>query len=366
MNTKILFISSNLSNFQNGGALCSERNYRSICDLFGSQNVSLYKLTPFSMEDKSKLGQKIICLLSKVRDLLTLRVNGSSLKIEKEIIKIIDQNKIDIVFIDSSLNGFFVKRLKKNRSKIKIVSFAHNCELIFTAKQLKTDFTAIFRLMPVFINEFLTAKHSDKVIVLNKRDSFLFNKYYITRDYYIIPISLTDKFCSDSVDLNSNRELTLLFVGSYFYANKLGVEWFIKNVLPKVDAKLIIVGKDMNKLLQNSSIKNISNWSVFSSVLDIADYYLNADAVIAPIFTGGGMKVKIAEALMYGKIIIGTKEAFEGYDKVETMIECHSSVEFMDKINHAHYKKFSEISRTLFDEKYSYSSTLVKFSDLLL
>jgi len=35
--------------------------------------------------------------------------------------------------------------------------------------------------------------------------------------------------------------------------------------------------------------------------------------VILPIISGSGMKTKTAEALMYGKSIIGIKEAFEGY-----------------------------------------------------
>lgn len=36
--------------------------------------------------------------------------------------------------------------------------------------------------------------------------------------------------------------------------------------------------------------------------------------MVMPIFSGSGMKVKTAEALMYGKFLIGTKEAFEGYE----------------------------------------------------
>lgn len=46
----------------------------------------------------------------------------------------------------------------------------------------------------------------------------------------------------------------------------------------------------------------------------MAEYIYNADFLIAPIFEGSGMKLKTAEALMYGKTVFGTTEAFEGYD----------------------------------------------------
>ena len=43
---------------------------------------------------------------------------------------------------------------------------------------------------------------------------------------------------------------------------------------------------------------------------DLAPYYKKAAAVIMPIFMGGGMKVKTAEALMNGKNYIWVKGSF--------------------------------------------------------
>jgi glycosyltransferase involved in cell wall biosynthesis len=52
-------------------------------------------------------------------------------------------------------------------------------------------------------------------------------------------------------------------------------------------------------------------------VEDLADLYRRADFVVAPIFSGGGMKVKTAEALSYGKTVVGTPEALRGYEVTE-------------------------------------------------
>lgn len=52
---------------------------------------------------------------------------------------------------------------------------------------------------------------------------------------------------------------------------------------------------------------------VIGTVESLKEWYVNADLIVAPIFEGGGMKVKTAEALSYGKNFIGCTESLEGY-----------------------------------------------------
>jgi hypothetical protein len=92
--------------------------------------------------------------------------------------------------------------------------------------------------------------------------------------------------------------------------------------------------------------------------------------MISPIFKGSGMKVKTCEALMYGKNIIATQEAFEGYeieyDKVGAL--CNTREEFIYALNSytsARKEKFNKFSREYFLEKYSFKVTLKKFEEIL-
>ena len=70
------------------------------------------------------------------------------------------------------------------------------------------------------------------------------------------------------------------------------------------------------------------------------------------------MKVKTAEALMFGKPIIGTDEALEGYDveRQRSVFRCNSSQDFINAINN--YAKsiplvsFDDDLHRLFLEKY--------------
>jgi polysaccharide biosynthesis protein PslH len=98
-------------------------------------------------------------------------------------------------------------------------------------------------------------------------------------------------------------------------------------------------------------------------VPDLSSVLLNADYVLCPIFIGGGMKVKTCESLMYGKNIIATKEAFEGYevDYTKVGVICNNKEEFINAIKHyctIKREKFNEYSRECFLKKYSFHATL--------
>ena len=143
--------------------------------------------------------------------------------------------------------------------------------------------------------------------------------------------------------------------------------WFVENVLPHVDVKLQVVGKGMARLKEEECMRGID---IKSDVPDLATYFLSADFMILPIFSGSGMKVKTCESLMYGKNIIATDEAFVGYevdyDKVGG--KCNTAEEFISCIkdfeNHPR-PRFNVYSRQMFLEKYSEAAVVEKFRKVL-
>ncbi|MGL4307819.1 MAG: glycosyltransferase, partial [Cetobacterium sp.] len=203
------------------------------------------------------------------------------------------------------------------------------------------------------INEKLTYKYSDEIIVLNEREKKELIKIY--GDQYknkinIIPLTLEDKF-TEYNEIEDLKKFDYLFVGSDFYANINGLRWFCKNVMPYVSGKLKVIGKGMEKYkleLENEKIE------IIGTVESIEEYYYSALCVVAPIFEGAGMKTKITEALMFGKKIFGTKEAFEGFDiNVEIGEVCNTREEFIKSLNNENYTNYNIFSRNLYLEKYS-------------
>lgn len=72
---------------------------------------------------------------------------------------------------------------------------------------------------------------------------------------------------------------------------------------------LEIVGKGFEELKNQLTRSNVK---VIGGVDSLEPYYENAAAVVMPILYGDGMKVKTAEAMMYGKVIFASEEALEG------------------------------------------------------
>jgi hypothetical protein len=174
----------------------------------------------------------------------------------------------------------------------------------------------------------------------------------------------------DQYQNNSNKKLTLkekyvLFVGGDFYGNIQGIRWYINNVVPYINIKTLFVGKN----LYRTDFKNKSKLFFSGYVKNLNSIYRNALFVIAPILSGSGMKTKVAESLMYGKMVIGLKESFAGYEKFKNKIgvECKNSKDFVKAVNTFSRKKiinFNKNLRKIYINNFSNYSMKTKYIEI--
>lgn len=252
--------------------------------------------------------------ISTLLNSLTGHLGGISNNICNNIIKSIEINNIETIFLSSSRLGKLSSVIKKNKPNVKIITFFHNIEKDYSNEEYRVNptFRNWYLKQIITYNEQLILKYSDYNIVLNQRDNKRLFELYNKKSDLILPITFEDKYneTKKKESKKEKTELQLLFVGSAFFANIEGINWFIKEVFPNLNnCKLTIVGKGMNK-----HYKTNERMDVYGYVDELDTFYYNTDIVISPIFSGSGMKTKTAEALMYGCPIIGTEEAFEGYN----------------------------------------------------
>jgi polysaccharide biosynthesis protein PslH len=354
----LLFLcSKNVNIKSSGGEQCTNRNYLSFCELLGSNNVQVIDL--ISEGEKS-----IFWSISKRIYLILGFYFGLSKNTLNNIIE--TSKKFDYIFIDTSVYGIIAYYLKKEKYHGKIICFFHNVEYYIKLQKAKKNPTDFLVSFIIYHNEKAACRYADKIVVLNKRDNTQLKSLYGVSNVNIIPISLSDSV-KDQVKEPTSVPPTLLFIGNNWFANIHGLKWFVKNVLDFVNIKLQIVGSDMDKLKKDFVHPKIE---FLGFVSNLSSIIVEADYLICPIFIGGGMKVKTCEALMYGKNIIGTKEAFEGYEIDYTKVGsiCSNKEEFIHTINNycsIRREKFNEYSRTCFLEKYSFQATLGKFERLI-
>lgn len=110
---------------------------------------------------------------------------------------------------------------------------------------------------------------------------------------------------------------TLLFVGSFVHPpNVEAAIRLVFRIFPTVQraypqVKLNIVGPEPPPRLKGLSDNNIL---VTGHVRDLNPYLTRATLFVAPLVSGGGMRVKIMEALAYGMVIVASHRAVEGLD----------------------------------------------------
>lgn len=364
---KILFISSRLEKERKNGAyLVAKRNLDNLKSIF--KNIQIYKVS-----QKNIFFRIIsICMFN--------RLESSSIKVEREILEKIKKNKYTIIFLDGSGYGYLSEKIKKNFPNIKIIVFCHDINFYLYSSIISEERNFLRKLKAKKekynseINENKVFKNADKIITLNKRDTKLLKDKYGYDTSKEIGITFEDTEVKNiKYDNLINNDFILLFVGvANFIPNISGLEFFIQNVLPAINVKLFVVGKGMEKYRKDFEKAN-EKIKVIGTVENIEEYYLKADAVVAPIFIGGGMKVKTGEALMYGKSIFGTIEAFQGYEIDYEKIGgvCNTAEEFIEKINNyiRYWKnngrpKMNNYANEIFIKKYSYNFSIKKFKKL--
>ena len=108
----------------------------------------------------------------------------------------------------------------------------------------------------------------------------------------------------------------ILHLGTMFWPpNISGVLWFVHDVLPRIwqqmpEARFVIVGK--NPPPEVTALTVDPRILVTGYVADPVPYLAAADVFIVPLHAGGGMRVKILDAWLWGLPVVSTAIGAEG------------------------------------------------------
>lgn len=112
---------------------------------------------------------------------------------------------------------------------------------------------------------------------------------------------------------------SLLFVGNLHYAPNIeGLRWFIQTVFRRFraefdDAKLIVVGHAPSDQVKSLCAREAAV-ELHPDVADVRRYYEQCRAVVVPILSGGGTRIKILEAALARRPVLSTPVGAEGLD----------------------------------------------------
>ena len=353
-----------LKSQSNGGKKCAYRNYLLLKEYFGENN--LFVCTFDAQTEEKQNVRTFFSHKNKISQVIST-LQGSIVcdtNVVHDVISYIESLDIDIIFSERSIMGNLIKKIvasyHRKGKAIKVTLFQQNVEKNYVWNKVKHE--SLFYLIPYFAfkrNEKCIMEYADKIITLTSRDHRLLQQVYNRGADYILPMTfddLTTDFSLESEPVKPTNSKNLLFVGSLFQPNYEGVVWLVNNVMPSLkNINLWIVGKDWEHVKDKIETHNVR---VIGTVDDLAPYYMEADAMVLPIFYGDGMKIKTAEAIMYGKTVFATDEALEGYEvgDIKNIYRCNTKEEFVQNIechfNTGKAKKMNPEIRCLFQSKY--------------
>jgi glycosyltransferase involved in cell wall biosynthesis len=140
-----------------------------------------------------------------------------------------------------------------------------------------------------------------------------------------------------SLNPHGDEPVNLLFVGSFIHPpNVDAAVRLINEILPRVQAQipgvsLYVVGDQPPNQIQKLANEAIV---VTGRVSDTTPYLDRAGVVVVPLRMGGGMRVKVLEALAAGKAVVASRLAVEGLNVTHGMeiLLAESDQEFADAI----------------------------------
>lgn len=236
-------------------------------------------------------------------------------RFESALLKKLQATHYDVIIFEGIFLSLYLDLIKKN-SKAKLVLRAHNIENKIWKRQAKFELNYFKKafLYLVMNRQF----EQFEVEMMQKYDGILSispvdNQYFTNNKAsktLVIPV------CVDATSKSSLPEgFHVGFLGGMDWVpNVQGVVWFVENVWLQFvkeypDVQFNLAGRNFPSDIaawQHPGIK------VHGEIADAEQFIRSQSLIISPIFSGSGMRVKIIEAMSYGKCVLSTSIGAEG------------------------------------------------------
>lgn len=251
----------------------------------------------------------------------------------QDISKLINSRSIDLIIID---NPQMLINCDMNNKTPKILT-QHNIEYKAFESMYKNSNNIIkkiiyrreYRLMKNFEEKYYHNNKINGYSFISEEDKQYFEEKYSNTNTTLVPPGV------DEININSEKkdDYNIVFTGKMDYEpNIQAMKWFSEDIFPKIikeipKVKLYIVGKNPTDYIKSLASDNVV---VTGEVESVEEYLNKANIVVIPLLSGGGVKIKLIEALQYNNIVITTSKGSEGtkFKHLEHLIQTDNNNEF--------------------------------------
>lgn len=213
----------------------------------------------------------------------------------------------------------FQKNLRRFLAKIPSIYRAQNFEAALWKTKRKRTRSWFKKLLlwwqekQMLVVEKELVSSVDAVAAVSETDGAAFLSQMGAAKVGVVPVGL---LFEEPLPAPRDSVLRLLFLGKLdWYPNADGLQWFLREVWPKVrserrDIELIVAGSGdsskVDKMVRSEGVH------FRGRVSEVEGVYRESDLTIAPVFFGSGMRVKAVEAASFGRATLSTALGLEG------------------------------------------------------
>jgi glycosyltransferase involved in cell wall biosynthesis len=251
------------------------------------------------------------------------------------------------------VEGYYLMQLLPSALNIPILLVEHNMEYLLDLQRFALSRSSTsngrFYLWQEYYRTFHWEKRAwnmaSRVVTLTKEEETTVKRLEPHIDVIMIPngidhkLSISDSFrsvsTSDSTDSMSscssnNNGTSILFVCNFAYdPNVDAALYFSTEIFPIIleqvpDVRLFLVGNSPPTEIRRLAFPKDSHIEVTGYVDSLDTFYKASTVVVCPLRIGGGVKVKLLEAIRAGKAIVSTSVGAQGFNLTDSKALCIS------------------------------------------
>lgn len=234
-----------------------------------------------------------------------------STDVDMYIQEVLEKDAFDIVLCESIFTAPYIDTIRR-LSAAKIVLRSHNLEFSIWHRIAKSKKTGLKKTYLKILTrqlkdyEVQLLEKIDGLIAINPDELKHYKRLGLRKKSTTIPFAVDlDKYQPS----NQAEPRSVFHLGSMDWQPNLeGVDWFLKKVWPLIikkvpDLKLYLAGRQMPEWLLELKQEGVE---VIGEVSNAQEFIKSKNIMVIPLKSGGGMRVKLIEALALEKPVVST------------------------------------------------------------